>query len=132
PRIPVCRQYAPEQPWNEIIPAHPRVPETPRDWLKQQILHLAKDGSKYGSERNIFEFLTGRPMRSSDNYSAWFQQQLAAQDGELSLEQLYTLFIWAHVEWRRPRDRAFSLPVNGSGTQFAMYRETDWSLAADG
>jgi hypothetical protein len=132
PRIPICRQFAPNQPWHEIIPGHPNLPGVPREWLKEQILHLVKDANRHGSERNAFEFLTGRPMGSNESYGDWFQQQLDAQGGNLSLEQLFTLFIWAHSEWQRARRGSFSLPVNGSGVQFAAYRELAWGTGDKG
>ncbi|MGH2537138.1 MAG: hypothetical protein ACRDHL_07070, partial [Candidatus Promineifilaceae bacterium] len=128
PRVPVCRQFAPNQPWSEIIPGHLSPPGVPREWLKAQILHLVQDANRHGYSRNAFEFLTGRPMGSNEQYGDWFQQQLAAQSGDLSLEQLFSLFLWAHSEWQRARRGVFSLPVNGSGVQFASYREVAWKL----
>jgi hypothetical protein len=126
PHIPVCRQFAPNQPWNEIIPGHPNPPGVPRDWLKEQILNLVQDANRRGSDWNTFEFLTGRPMGANELYGDWFQQKLDAQVGDLSLEQLFTLFIWTHAEWQRARHGSFSLPVNGNGVQFATYREMEW------
>ena len=126
--VPVCRQFAPDQPWNELIPAHSDPPGVPRDWLKQQILHLVKDANRQGSERNTFEFLTGRPMGANENYGDWFSQQLETQGGDLSDAQMFTLFIWAHTEWQRARHGSFSLPVNGHGVQFATYQEFGWKI----
>ena len=126
--VPVCRQFAPDQPWNELIPAHSDPPGVPRDWLKQQILHLVKDANRQGSERNTFEFLTGRPMGANENYGDWFSQQLETQSGDLSDAQMFTLFIWAHTEWQRARHGSFSLPVNGHGVQFATYQEFGWKI----
>lgn len=99
PSVPVCRQFAPNQPWHELIPGHPQPPGVPRDWLKEQILHLVKDANRYGSSRNAFEFLTGRPMGSNENYSDWFSQQVETQGGDLNDAQLFTLFVWAYAEW---------------------------------
>ena len=93
PQIPVCRQYAPNQAWPELIPGHPHPPQIPRDWLKEQILHLVKAANQYGSQRNAFEFLTGRPLGASKSYSNWFSQQLTEQIGDLSDAQLFTLFV---------------------------------------
>jgi hypothetical protein len=126
PRVPVCRQFAPNQPWAEILPAHPEPPGLPRAWLKAQILQLVQDANRHGSNRNAFEFLTGRPLSASENYGDWFAQQLETQGGDLSPAQLFTLFIWAHSEWQRARRREFTLPVNGHGVQFARYKETPW------
>ncbi len=126
PSIPVCRQYAPSQAWPELIPVHTSPPSVPRDWLKRQILHLVKSANQRRSDWNAFEFLTGRPMTANENYSDWFAQQLQAQGGDLSDAQLFTLFIWAHSEWQRAGRDAFSLPVNGSGVQFATYQERGW------
>lgn len=128
PHIPICRQFAPNQPWHELIPGHPSPPEMPRDWLKAQILHLVKDANRHGSSRNAFEFLTGRPMGANENYSDWFSQQLDAQGGDLSDAQLFTLFVWAHAEWQRARNSQFSLPVNGHGVQFATVHERPWRI----
>ena len=131
PLIPVCRQFAPNQAWHEIIPAHPSPPELPRDWFKAQILHLVKAANQHGSNRNAFEFLTGRPMSQNEAYGDWFQQQLESQSGELSAAQLFTLFVWAHSEWQRTHRKEFMLPINGNGVQFANYRERKWSLMTD-
>lgn len=124
--VPVCRQFAPNQPWNELIPAHPSPPAMPRDWLKEQTLHLVKDANQRSSDRNAFEFLTGRPMGSNENYSDWFEQQMEAQGGDLSDAQMFTLFVWAHTEWGRARCGSFRLPINGHGVQFATYQEHGW------
>lgn len=123
--IPVCHQFAPNQPWFELIPAHPEPPSVPRDWLKEQILHLAGEANRHGS-RNAFTFLTGRPMGSNENYSDWFGQQLDAQGGDLSDAQLFTLFVWAHTEWQRAKSSSFSLPLNGHGMQFVTVGERPW------
>lgn len=131
PRIPVCRQFAPNQPWQEIIPGHPNPPGVPRDWLKEQILHLVQDANRHGSEWSAFEFLTGRPMGGDEKYDDWFARQLEAQIGDLSHEQLFTLFIWALSEWQRARHGPFSLPVNGSGVQFEMYQEMEWKVTSE-
>jgi len=131
--VPVCRQFAPNQPWHELVPGHPSPPEMPREWLREQILHLVKDANRHGSDRgrgdrNVFEFLTGRPMGANENYGDWFSQQLDAQGGDLSDAQLFTLFVWAHAEWQRARGSQFSLPVNGHGVQFATYHERSWRI----
>jgi hypothetical protein len=65
---------------------------------------------------------------ANENYGDWFQQKLDAQVGELSLEQLFNLFIWTHAEWQRARHGSFSLPVNGSGMQFVTCREMEWKV----
>lgn len=129
PRVPVCRQFAPNQPWNELISAHPEPPGVPRNWLQEQILHLVKEANRHGSNRNAFEFLTGRPMGANENYSDWFSQQMASQGGDLSDAQMFTLFIWAHTEWQRASRGSFSLPVNGNGVQFATYQERGWLVS---
>jgi hypothetical protein len=124
PVVPVCRQFAPTQPWNEIIPAHAAPPGVPRDWLKAQILLLVKAGQpNYGGSTMPFEFLTGRPMGANDSYNDWFSQQFKEQIGNLSLEQLWTLFIWATAEWQRAKKETFLLPTTGAGAQFAAYKE---------
>ena len=128
PRVPVCRQFAPNQPWPDLISTHPEPPGVPREWLQQQILHLVKEANRYNSNRNAFEFLTGRPMGANENYGDWFSQQLEAQSGDLNEAQLFTLFIWAHTEWRRALSSPFSLPVNGHGLQFAAYQEQPWRI----
>ncbi len=126
--VPICRQFAPNQPWHELIPAHPEPPGIPRNWLKEQILHLVKEANRHNSDRNVFEFLTGRPMGANENYGDWFSQQLEAQGGDLSDAQLFTLFVWAHAEWQRAQSRTFSLPVNGHGMQFVTVQERPWRV----
>jgi len=83
---------------------------------------------RLGGERNAFEFLTGRPMNASERYGDWFAEQLKTQSGELSQGQLFTLFLWAHSEWRRAQGQSFPLPVNGSSAQFVSYQEVGWRM----
>jgi hypothetical protein len=128
PRVPVCRQFAPNQPWTEILPAHPEPPGLPRAWLKAQILQLVQDANRQGSDRNAFEFLTGRPLSASESYGGWFAQQLETQGGDLSPAQLFTLFVWAHAEWLRAQNQAFDLPVNGHGMQFTIVQERPFPI----
>ena len=126
--VPVCRQFAPSQPWHDLIPAHPEPPGMPRDWLKAQVLHLVKEANRHNSDRNAFEFLTGRPMGANEQYGDWFKEQFEAQGGDLSDAQLFTLFVWAHGEWLRARKRQFSLPVNGYSLQFVTAQERPWRM----
>jgi len=126
--VPVCRQFAPSQPWHDLIPAHPEPPGMPRDWLKAQVLHLVKEANRHNSDRNAFEFLTGRPMGANENYGDWFKEQFEAQGGDLSDAQLFALFVWAHGEWQRARKRPFSLPVNGHSLQFVTAQERPWRM----
>jgi hypothetical protein len=125
PVVPVCRQYAPADSWETLIPEHPEPPGVPREWLREQILKLADAGRTYGDAYHPFEFLTGRPMSSSEKYADWFETQLAEQIGNLSDGQLFTLLLWAAAEWQRGQSKAFSLPLN-DGVQFASYKSVDW------
>ena len=94
---------------------------------KAEILSL--QAANYGSKRNAFEFLTGRPLSANEAHGDWFARQLEEQIGELSDAQMFTLFVWAHAEWQRARNgRLFSLPLNGNGVQFADYNETHWTM----
>ena len=126
PDILVCRQYAPNQGWQALIPAHPEPSGMPRAWVKAQILHLVDAANKYGSNRNAFEFLTGRPLTANESFGDWFAKQLDEQIGELSDAQLFTLLVWAFAEWQRAKSSTFSLSVNRSGLQFSDYSETKW------
>ena len=131
-RVPVCRQYAPAAPWAELIPAHPQPPGLPRAWVQARITDLAEAAGRRRSTGNAFEFLTGRPMTANESYGDWFARQLAAQVGDLSDAQLFTLFVWAHTEWERAGGRSFRLPVDGKGMQFAGYQERPWPQKPEG
>lgn len=127
PVIPVCKQYAPTQSWADIIPTHPQPPQMARDWLKEQILLLsAAATSNWDGGFVPFEFLTGRPLSKSEKHGDWFTNQLNEQIGELSLGQVWTLFVWAMSEWQRAKGQKFTLALNGSGVQFATYQEVGW------
>lgn len=123
--VPVCRQYAPTDAWETLIPEHPEPPGVPREWLREQILKLAAAGRTYGDAYHPFEFLTGRPMSSNEKYEDWFEKQLAEQIGNLSDGQLFTLLLWATAEWQRGLGKPFSLPLN-DGVQFTTYKMVDW------
>lgn len=127
PMIPVCKQYAPTESWATLIPEHPQPPQMPRDWLKEQILLLtAAATSNWDGGFVPFEFLTGRPLAKSEKHGDWFANQLNEQIGELSLGQVWTLFVWAMSEWQRAKGQKFTLALNGSGVQFATYQEVGW------
>ncbi len=127
PVIPVCKQYAPTGSWATLIPEHPQPPQMPRDWLKEQILLLtAAATSNWDGGFVPFEFLTGRPLSKSEKHGDWFANQLNEQIGELSLGQLWTLFVWTMSEWQRAKGQKFTLALNGSGVQFATYQELGW------
>ncbi len=125
PVVPVCRQYAPTDSWETLVPEHPEPPGVPREWMREQILKLAAAGRTYGDAYHPFEFLTGRPMSSSEKYEDWFEKQLGEQIGNLSDGQLFTLLLWATAEWQRGQGKPFSLPLN-DGVQFATYNMVDW------
>jgi hypothetical protein len=125
PVVPVCRQYAPTETWETLIPEHPEPAGLPREWVKEQVLKLAAAGRTYGEAYHPFEFLTGRPMSSSERYEDWFEKQLGEQIGNLSDGQLFTLLVWATVEWQRGLGKPFSMPLN-DGLQFATYKMADW------
>jgi hypothetical protein len=123
--VPVCRQFAPTDSWETLIPEHPEPAGLPREWVKEQVLKLAAAGRTYGEAYHPFEFLTGRPMSSSERYEDWFEKQFGEQIGNLSDGQLFTLLVWATAEWQRGLGKPFSLPLNG-GLQFAAYKMVDW------
>jgi hypothetical protein len=125
PVVPVCRQYAPADGWETLIPEHPEPAGVPREWVKEQVLKLAAAGRTYGDAYHPFEFLTGRPMSSSERYEDWFEKQLGEQIGNLSDGQLFTLLVWATAEWQRGLGKPFNLPLN-DGLQFATYKMVDW------
>ena len=79
-----------------------------RECLSEQVQKLATAGRTYGDAYHPFEFLTGRPMSSSERYEEWFEKQLGEQIGNLSDGQLYTLLVWATSEWQR--GKPFSCP----------------------
>jgi hypothetical protein len=125
PVVPVCRQYAPRDAWETLVPEHPGPPGVPREWMKEQILKLAAAGRTFGDAYHPFEFLTGRPMSSSEKYEEWFEKQLGEQIGNLSDSRLFTLLVWATAEWQRAQGKPFSLPLY-DGVQFATYKMVNW------
>lgn len=125
PVVPVCRQHAPADAWEALVPEHPQPPGVPREWMREQVLKLAAAGRTYGDAYHPFEFLTGRPMSSSEKYDDWFEKQLGEHVGNLSDGQLFTLLVWATAEWQRGQGKPFSLPLN-DGVQFATYKMVDW------
>jgi hypothetical protein len=64
-------------------------------------------------------------MSSSEKYDDWFEKQMDEQVGNLSDGQLFTLLVWATVEWQRGQGKPFSLPLN-DGVQFATYKVVEW------
>ena len=131
PAIWQCGQFKPNQTWQEIIPPHPDTPPLPRSWYVQQVKALSHNASNlYSAYDDIalypFHFLTGRPMSASESWRDWFEAELEAQQGDLSDQQMYTLFIWAVAEWHRLRNSssAIPLPVDGNAQQFIPIRST--------
>ncbi|MGB1251148.1 MAG: hypothetical protein ACPG8W_11075 [Candidatus Promineifilaceae bacterium] len=125
PPIWQCGQFKPNQTWKTLIPTHPTPPPLPRNWYLQQIKSLVHHASGlYSAYDDVvlypFHFLTGRPMSSAESWRGWFAAELDAQQGDLSDEQLYTLFIWTIAEWHRLHSSSdtIPLPVDGNAQQF--------------
>ncbi len=131
--IPVCRQYAPKSEWRDLIPTHTGDCTLPRTWLTTQITELIEEMSSsrsrvYGGHtakiaQYPLEFLTGRPMGSSETHANWFKDRFQEEKGNLSDGQMMTLFIWVMAERRRLQQESFLLPTNGSATQFVRVQE---------
>lgn len=131
--IPVCRQYAPKSDWRDLIPTHAGDCTLPRTWLTTQITELIEQMSSsrsrsYGGHtakvaQYPLEFLTGRPMGSSETHVNWFKDRFQEEQGNLSDGQMMTLFIWVMAERRRLQQQSFLLPTNGSATQFVRVQE---------
>ncbi|MBP6802523.1 MAG: ParB N-terminal domain-containing protein [Chloroflexi bacterium] len=115
--IAICQQYAPNIPWREIIPEHPAAGQLPREWMVKYIIALVKERVGIDGYKP-FQWLTGRPMNSSERYDDWFVKQLEEQQGDLSDSQVFTLFVMVHDEWKRAKrfgdDGIFHLPVGGA------------------
>jgi hypothetical protein len=127
--IPVCRQYAPNRPWQDLIPAHPAPVVLPRDYLISQIrLHVKEADRNSSSDRHPFEFLTGRPL-GSESYTDWFESQFTEQVGSLSDAHLFTLFLWSLSEYERARHaNAFTLPADAQASGFITVAELSRSI----
>ncbi len=128
----LCRQYAPTAEWRDLIPSHVGDLPVPRSWLVTQITELVDsmvkaNSSRHGHTTQIvqypLEFLTGRPMSSSEFHSDWFQQRFETEKGNLSDGQIMTLFIWIMAERRRLKQQTFLLPVNDAAVQFVRVKE---------
>lgn len=123
PAIPLCRQYAPAAPWEQLIPpASVAALPLPRDFLLTVIPALIAEAQRHNpaagshSERP-FEFLTGRPLSGSQDHRDWFTQRLADNAGQLSDPQLWTLFTWALSEhFRLTHQRPWPLLHHGQTT----------------
>ena len=124
PVVPVCRQYAPAESWETLIPEHPNRPACRGSGCAKQILKLAAAGHTYGDAYHPFEFLTGRPMSSSERYEEWFEKQLGEQIGSLSDGNYSPCSSGPRLNGSGDR-KAFSLPLN-DGLQFATYKMVDW------
>lgn len=127
--VPVCRQFKPAAEWQEIIPPFPHDVPMPPQWIVHRIYTLVENAQRrsYGSYGELdpmpFEFLTGRPFATSENYDAWFKEQFENAVGDLSLKQLWTLYLWATAEWERVRSaQTILLPVNNQSAQFVDVR----------
>lgn len=127
--IPICRQYAPNRPWQELIPAHPAPVPLPRDYLISQIrLHVKEADRVSNNDRHPFEFLTGRPL-GSEGHTTWFESQFTEQVGSLSDAQLFTLFVWSLSEYERARHaNAFTLPTDALASGFVTVAELSRSV----
>jgi hypothetical protein len=128
--IPVCRQYAPNRPWQELIPAHLAPVPLPRDYLISQIRLHVKEADRAGNtDRHPFEFLTGRPL-GSESYTHWFETQFTEQVGSLSDTHLFTLFVWSLSEYERARHaNTFTLPTDAQTSGFITVAELSRSVS---
>ena len=131
--VSICRQYAPQADWQTLIPPYPQAVTMPRLWIVQQIelfLALAVSQSQptghAGKVKQFpLEFLTGRPMASTASHSQWAKERFSAEQGNLSLQQLWTLYIWTVAEYQRVTHNPIVLPVNGQSAQFVAVKEEE-------
>jgi hypothetical protein len=127
--IPVCQQFAPAASWQEIIPEHPEPGRISREWMVAYLLKMVQATPSGFNGYRPFQWLTGRPMRSSENYTEWFAEQLKSQQGNLSDAQIYTLFVLVHDEWSRcASDRnEFYIPMGGA-LQMVSAKLENWRM----
>jgi hypothetical protein len=127
-QVPVCHQYMPNQDWASIIPHYPQPAAISREWLVAQIKALVKGGPSGGNEIRAFQFLTGRPMSSSENYAGWFEKRLDEELGNLADAQLFTLFVLAHGERQRHSSwhASFWAPADNTFTQILQVQTGRW------
>jgi hypothetical protein len=132
--IPLCRQYAPRQAWSEIIPQHPAPPPALREWELVTIGLMARDIDdlmSHGDRRKTCEFLTGRPMKVSDNHSGSFQKALDEQKGGLADAQVWMLFLWVVGDWAFIAHNQ-PYPLASPNGLVTPYVERRWPFAPEG
>ena len=135
--IPVCRQFAPKNSWAQLIPAHPQKVIMSRAWIRLQIQVAVTRSPK--KTRHMCEFLTGRPMKSDEDYKHWFIDQLAEEERTLNDEQMWTLLVWVLAEsarldiwsmskWQKPDDSGFQIPADRKNDDFMKVNEIDFHI----
>jgi len=135
--IPVCRQYRRrnDHAWAARIPAWPSEPSLPRELLLRHIKDLAQDAMRqvYQAQRTVLESFTGRGMTKSESMKHAFEENLAAEQTNLTNRQLMTLLHWVLAEWTNTNagydpetHTRVGYPLLFDG-QIISYRDTDWA-----
>jgi len=134
--IPVCRQYRRRggHVWAERIPEWHADPAMSRELLLQYIRGLAKETMRhvYQAQRTVLEPFTGRGMTKSQSMTGAFDENLAAEQANLTDRQLMTLLHWVMGEWLASHAGYGSETHSRTGYpllcdgQIVMYTDTDW------
>ena len=127
PHIPTCRQYLPSTQWKDVIPSTQAPEHLTREWMLEQIkAHFNKVSSQNSiDEKRPLLFLFGRGTASNESNRGWFNKQLKAQSGDLTNDQLWTLFLWILNRWNG-LEYEMLFPVLGNGAQFVPYKRVEF------
>jgi hypothetical protein len=135
PDIPMCRQYAPAQRLNDIIPEHPTPPPNmTREWMKNLITHQVEHIERENRGQRTYtrmmcEHLTGRPQLSRESHLRWLMARVEEEIGNLSDAQLWTLLLGITAEWERDRAGYYDLCLSDS--RIVRYVDEAWKMAGD-
>lgn len=102
--IPYCLQFAPLEPWADIVPKS--VAEIP---YERQVMIPLIEGLAESVNRNVYstdsraalQFLTGRPTSASANHRHTFRERFKEEEPSLTDGQIWTLLRWLLLEWAR-------------------------------
>ena len=116
-KIPFCHQYRPSRTWYEFVPDVPAWDDMDgypsRQAMIETILQLVELRKLTNStDVQMFQWLTGRPLNTTENYQTWFATELEEQHGDMRVSQVAFLYLMAVQELlRTDRQRQFQVPM---------------------
>lgn len=134
--VPFCHQYRPAKPWREIVPDMPdwdAIDGYPDKSLMIETVLQMVEARKLQNKSDVqmYQWLTGRPMNTTENYQTWFVTELDQQGRNLRVSQVAFLYMMVMQEFLRTDCKPFQIPIFDGETLAGWETVSEGTLIMD-